>query len=386
MYLETKNRCEWFSLYSITLLCLLGATYLSGFLIIPETGFLEIIFFIAALLAFFKYGINQLALVFSLLSLFYLLYSLFFVLLVTQKNIIDFIQAYKSYYYLILLGFFYKRRVFSEENVVKFYRLIVILFLIKYSTDKFLLNVERPTLLIENNFELIMLILTYYLVNIIRGKLGILDTLIILVVCFISGSRSSFSALLIAILFSMDRRLDIRKILYMVLIPIVLSLVFFIFSERLTSGSSLESIDRYRFLLEFIYSVSDWPWWRFFIGSEAITPLSIGSCHDLAYYESLFSYAGNGECYSVILHSFLLRVIYDHGIIGFFMLLIPIWIYLYKFKTKHKMCVILILLATALSVSSLNNVYVALSLILFIGIDSDFRKKRQEDSEEGVIN
>ena len=135
MYLETKNRCEWFSLYSITLLCLLGATYLSGFLIIPETGFLEIIFFIAALLAFFKYGINQIALVFSLLSLFYLLYSLFFVLLVTQKNIIDFIQAYKSYYYLILLGFFYKRRVFSVENVVKFFRFIVILFLIKYSAD-----------------------------------------------------------------------------------------------------------------------------------------------------------------------------------------------------------------------------------------------------------
>ncbi|HHQ6589407.1 MAG: hypothetical protein ACQER3_07330 [Pseudomonadota bacterium] len=259
---------------------------------------------------------------------------------------------------------------------MKFYKIISLLFLIKYTIDKFALGIERPTLLIENNFELIMLILVYYLVNIIKGKPDLFNTLIIVFICFISGSRSSLGALLIAIVFSLDKKLDLKKMIYLSLIPIFLALVLFVFSERLTSGganASLESIDRYKFLLEFLYSVSDWPWWKFFIGSPSITPLSPVSCLNLSYYHLLFSYSGNGQCYSVILHSFLLRVIYDHGLLGLIFLLSIIWLYLYKFRTKHKICVILILMATALSVSSLNNVYVALSLILFIGSAHDFR-------------
>lgn len=34
--------------------------------------------------------------------------------------------------------------------------------------DKFVVGITRPTVLIENNFELIMLIMLYYFINIIK--------------------------------------------------------------------------------------------------------------------------------------------------------------------------------------------------------------------------
>ncbi|EMO6902583.1 hypothetical protein QDZ16_005228 [Pluralibacter gergoviae] len=151
-----------------------------------------------------------------------------------------------------------------------------------------------------------------------------------------------------------------------------------VFQARLdaSGGSSYEQIDRYRFFLEFLYSTSQWPWWRFLTGATAITPLSPESCAHLSFYQPLFSYAGDGKCYSVILHSFLLRVIYDHGVLGLIFLISSLFIFLNKFTLKHKICIIGILLATAMSVSSLNNVYVSIALIFYIASKNNYKVKR----------
>ncbi len=69
---------------------------------------------------------------------------------------------------------------------------------------------------------------------------------------------------------------------------------------------------------------------------QSTTPLLPASCADLSYYQTLFSYAGDGRCYSVILHSFIMRVIYDHGIIGFAFLIFCLFIYLDKYSIKEK--------------------------------------------------
>ena len=91
----------------------------------------------------------------------------------------------------------------------------------------------------------------------------------------------------------------------------------------------------------------------------------------------IYSYSGDGTCYSVILHSFLLRVIYDHGLLGFMFLMGVVAIYLNKFSLKAKICILLIIISTALSVSSLNNVYVALALIMYIGIDEKYQENEK---------
>ncbi|MET6402428.1 hypothetical protein WID14_22075 [Klebsiella pneumoniae] len=138
---------------------------------------------------------------------------------------------------------------------------------IKYSMDKFVVGITRPTVLIENNFELIMLIMLYYFINIIKKEPVMINTGMMMLICVISGSRSSLLALMIAILFSLDRTINFKKLIYILLIPIAGLAVFAIFQERLSHDgyTSYEQIDRFRFLLEFLSSTSNWPWWRFVI-------------------------------------------------------------------------------------------------------------------------
>jgi len=359
-------------------LCILGATYISRFIPISETGMLEVVFFISSLIAFLSGGVNKTIILIAYLSLSYLVYSFFTVLLVTHANIIDFTQAYKSFYYFVLLCLFYNKNFFSEHSIITLFKFLVVIFLFKYSIDKYGLGIDRPTVLIENNFELILLILLYYFVNIIKNEQSLLNTFLILIICIISGSRSSLIALMIAIVFSLDKKIDIKKIIILTILPLIVLGVFMVFQARLdaSGGSSYEQIDRYRFFLEFLYSTSQWPWWRFLTGATAITPLSPESCAHLSFYQPLFSYAGDGKCYSVILHSFLLRVIYDHGVLGLIFLISSLFIFLNKFTLKHKICIIGILLATAMSVSSLNNVYVSIALIFYIASKNNYKVKR----------
>ncbi|WP_411543441.1 hypothetical protein ACLAI4_06400 [Klebsiella pneumoniae] len=376
------NKCEKFSIVSIMVLCFFGATYTAKFLVISETSILELLFFLSSIFVLGRYGINRNALLISVISIGYLVYSLVTVLLITNANLLDFIQAYKSYYYLILLGCFYKKRIFSEKAILNLFNYILLVYLLKYCIDKYVLGIERPTVLIENNFELILVILLYYLNNIIKRSPQLLQTFLMIILCFVSGSRSSFVALIIAIFFSLDKNINFRKAIILMLVPLAGIIMLIVFQQRLelSGGSSYEGIDRYRFFLEFLSSTSQWEWWQFLTGSTALTPLSPMTCSNLGYYSTLFSYAGDGKCYSVILHSFILRVIYDHGFIGFMFLLFGIVFYLNKFNLKHKLCIILILLATALSVSSLNNVYVAFSLIFFIGSTVNYRESNEKMS------
>nr|WP_187079303.1 hypothetical protein [Klebsiella pneumoniae] len=96
--------------------------------------------------------------------------------------------------------------------------------------DKFVVGITRPTVLIENNFELIMLIMLYYFINIIKKEPVMINTGMMMLICVISGSRSSLLALMIAILFSLDRTINFKKLIYILLIPIAGLAVFANFS------------------------------------------------------------------------------------------------------------------------------------------------------------
>ncbi|HEC0375713.1 TPA: hypothetical protein R1R29_005220, partial [Escherichia coli] len=78
----------------------------------------------------------------------------------------------------------------------------------------------------------------------------------------------------------------------------------------------------------------------------------------------LFSFSGNGSCYSVILHSFNMRVIYDHGLAVTALTFIYLIGVMKNAKRHQRLCVILIVLASGLSVSALNNVYTTLGIAL----------------------
>lgn len=375
--LQTKNTnaCEKFTCYALLFLGVLGALHIAAFLPISETAILELIFLITSLIALFNYGINKNALIIGFLSLVYLIYSWVYSALFTNTNILDLILAYKSYYYMIFIGFFYKKNIFSNEKIEYLFKCFLILFLFKYTLDRFALGIKRPQLLVENNYELILLILLYYYVNITHKKIVILNTILLCYLCFISGSRSSLVAMVIAFFFSIEKKISIKTLLIYIISPIMVIAVLILFQDRIaTIDGGIEQIDRVKFFNEFLYSTADWPWWQFFTGAKALTPLLPASCADLSYYQTLFSYAGDGRCYSVILHSFIMRVIYDHGIIGFAFLIFCLFIYLDKYSIKEKIAILLVLIATGLSVSSLNNVYVSLALVIFVGANYSRRR------------
>ncbi|WP_216073902.1 hypothetical protein, partial [Acinetobacter baumannii] len=91
-----------------------------------------------------------------------------------------------------------------------------------------------------------------------------------------------------------------------------------------------------------------------------ITALSPESCRSLSFYDVLFSYSGNGSCYSVILHSYFFRVIFDHGAFGLVLLFsfLAVALRKYGYSKMDVGVVIGILSASALSVSAMNSVFV----------------------------
>ncbi len=105
-----------------------------------------------------------------------------------------------------------------------------------------------------------------------------------------------------------------------------------------------------------------------FFGSAPLTPLSHETCKSLYFYNTLYSYAGDGSCYSVIFHSYFLRVIFDHGLIGLAFLSISLFWFMSSkgFAFRDYLCVLGVIYVSALSVSSFNSVFTILSVILIM--------------------
>jgi len=162
-----------------------------------------------------------------------------------------------------------------------------------------------------------------------------------------------------------DRKMGL--IIFTPVLAILVGILSFLLLDKL-NGRGLESIDRVTFLLMFIEETKDWDAVTWLIGSPVLTPLSSHSCNTLRYFEHLFSFSGNGECFSVLLHSFILRSIFDHGVLGLLALSVTT-IYIIKAKGyphKDAISILLILFATSLSVSSFNSIYVALGLLILV--------------------
>ncbi len=151
--IPTTNYCENVTLNGILLLCILGSLYIFHITGIPGTALLELLIVISTIVLIFTQKVTLVSLLIAMLSISYISYSLFYVGFKTHTNILDFIQAYKSFYYLILMSFFYKRNIFSRRAIEVLFKWLVLLFFIKYSMDKFVVGITRPTVLIENNFS-----------------------------------------------------------------------------------------------------------------------------------------------------------------------------------------------------------------------------------------
>ena len=377
MLYYTKDFSLNFLYYTLIIVGVIGvfsptfSTYIR-YNILPTVSVFEILFFFSTFACISGGVINKRSLNFSLITCFYILVSILFACLINKVHVLDFLLAYKAFIYVPMLCLAVNKRKIDKKFISSLLNILLILFFIKYSYSVFLGLDSRPGLYHENNYELIFLLLIYYL-NFIFNKeqFKIFPFIVIFIIILLSGSRSSFlafTALHFCIFFL--RNFSWKTIVYILAAFLLLFGMLFIWFSRLDAGP-IEEIDRFVFLQCFLHDISDWKWWQFLTGSPRLTPLSSYSCNMLSYYQYEFSFSGDNSCYSVILHSYLMRVIFDHGILGLFFLLFFIY-YSMKdvgFTKIHYFSVIIVILITGLSVSSLNNAFINLALFFIFAAD-----------------
>ncbi|UTA78652.1 hypothetical protein J4377_11815 [Halomonas sp. XH26] len=353
----------------------------------------------------------------------YLVVTLAIAQLMSGSHILDYVQAYKAFFYVLLLCSFIARPLFKQVQVVKFFYVLLGLFFLKYAYSRLIgLDAwvsQRPGIFTENNFELVLLILLLYLVlPVMRWRF--VSIVAVMLIIFLSGSRSAFLCFLAVYVFSVFRvgKGFIKP--WLLLFPLLVLLAYGIVNDRmditlgsgadtagenssmpaieegrslsmeegrspattldsdrevieqpLTFRSFLErgaSIDRVRFLLYFLDEVEGWQWWNVMLGTQPLTPLSTQTCEALSYWSDLYSFSGDGTCYSVILHSYIIRVLYDHGVLGLIFLVAFTVFALRKsgYSWADTLCVLGVLMASSLSVSAFNSVFAMLSMMFYL--------------------
>lgn len=288
--------------------------------------------------------------------------------IIRQANINDFLLVYKFLFYIVLLLPYSKVDFFDKPTLNRLLNYSFIMFLIVYIIKRMVFGDDRPTFFIENNFEIMFLCFLYYANYLANNSSSMLHMLLLILITFISGSRSGTLLALIVIAFSIDIKTIIRtKNIFLPFGAVIGAIgAYIVFSQRSSTG--IESIDRYRFYQYFLQSVSEWTWWDFLTGADRISKLPDYVCSSLSFYQKLLSYEGDGTCYSVIFHSFNMRIIYDHGILITIAIITILFKVLSKFSIKVKLCVLLVLFVNGLSVSSLNSVYAALGIAIIASV------------------
>jgi hypothetical protein len=365
---EPASRSERVLYGAIVALALLGLVSPGQFNVAPAGPLLELAFLLAA--ALLAPRVASGAVLNLALASFYVFLKVLLLLLYGSASLPDFVQAYKSYIYLVALAFVVRKAAFQGRRLARVTTFLVAAFLLKYAYSLVLGLADRPGIFIENNFELIMLI---GLVHLAWPYLGSRQTVVFLglaATVLISGSRSAALGLL-CVYVGLYLRTSIRTWpLHIAGVTAVGYAVLSVFTSRAADDGAVE-LDRLVFLNTFLYEVRDWPLWEFLTGSFPLTPLSPGSCASLSFYEILFSRTDPGTCYSVILHSFFLRGAFDHGVLGVVLLYALVWRGLRRSGTSVRDALSLLMLITVsgFSVSAFNNVFVAIVLAVAMGLD-----------------
>ncbi|MFT6053196.1 MAG: hypothetical protein ACJAS3_001138 [Roseivirga sp.] len=229
----------------------------------------------------------------------------------------------------------------------------------------FVFSINRPQLLAENNFELMFLGIMYY-VTITRQRKPNYKYLLALILIFVLSSSRSGLIILVLILISSSYSKNIVKSLGIKFFTVSLMIIVgtALFLNRMGS-LDFESIDRIVFFQYFLNDTSSWGLIDFLIGAERISPLSDATCQGLRFFSGLFSYSNDGSCYSVILHSFVLRVIYDHGIVFLLFIIYAVFLFLKSKGLSRKDSAVVCAMVTlnGLSVSSFNSVFFLLAMM-----------------------
>jgi hypothetical protein len=169
------------------------------------------------------------------------------------------------------------------------------------------------------------------------------------------------------ILIAMNFNNKSAKAKYIQIAFITASLTFLVVTLSIRV-QNLKDIDRYKFfviLLEELKKNSLIEW--LVKPNLVLKSLSPDSCTSLRFYQLLLADTETNSCYSVILHSFVLRILFDFGPI-ILTLLLTVFFILFKrhFDSKVAFLCLMILILNGLSVSSINTGFGALPFVIIL--------------------
>ncbi|MCO7221262.1 hypothetical protein [Klenkia sp. PcliD-1-E] len=358
---------EWLVLGSLAVLAVVGLLSPGRFNAAPAELLLEVAFFLASLSLVRR--MTPAGQVMLVLAGGYVLLKVLLLLFFGDAGLLDFLLAYKSFVYVALLGAWVGADVFDRRRLARFTTFLVVVFLLKYGYSVALGLADRPGVYLENNFELILLMGVFLLAHPHLGRERPWVFAGLAVTVLLSGSRSAALGLMVVYLFIYLRTSTRTWPLQVIGTGVVGYAVLLVFSARAQSDGGAR-LDRLNFLDTFLYEVRDWPLWEWLTGSFPLTPLSPGSCGSLAFYAPLFSKTDPGVCYSVILHSYFLRAVFDHGLLGIALLLVLLWVGLRRSGADRRPALALLALisVSGLSVSAFNNVFSAITVAICLAM------------------
>lgn len=342
---------------------------------IPATTIFDILILFAVIITRPVLKNKKIALLFLFLFL-YVLLSFTYSIVLNGNHILDFLLGYKAFFYLVLLSFFWGKKIGEPRHLTLLFRVLIIFFTLKYAISIFGGLNGRPWLFRENNFELMFLALLFLLKFNLTGNVKFFEWVLVTVIFILSGSKSALPIFIVVSASILFQNITIKKLALGISIVCVLSVAFISVMLKKIAQTGFEGIDRLAFLRVFMSEMNSSSFTEIIFGHARITPLMESSCKSLQFFQGLFSFSNDGSCYSPILHTFILRTIFDHGVVG---LIVVIWATHYLLRKSGysiKVCLIfnLVMLLNSLSVSGYSSGFFALAMVLFLG----FAQKRAE--------
>ena len=345
---------------------LLSVFRLDGYSLVPVTALLD-----AWVIAFCILTIWSVSARVSGFVLLLLAYSVARTLLVvaSQSPAVDAVQAHKWLLYLLAfalaVGRLWSREILLRRTVLLLVTLATLKSLLSFARAGFK---ERPGLFTENNFEIPLFC---GLLAVLYDRMGRYRAWVVLgvgILVLLSGSRSGSLAYVGLVVYAVSRsRLRDSFFRYLMVLGLIgiAAVPLWVFQQRAATATQL---DRLNFLEVFWAETAQWNPFNWLLGTVPITPLSPSSCSRLWYYVDLFASTGDGSCYAVILHAFVLRIIFDAGIVGLLLAFAGTWFLMRRAGVAFSLvlCLLYIALTNSLSVSGLNNSYVAIPIIVAI--------------------
>lgn len=281
------------------------------------------------------------------------------------------LRAVKWLFYLVVLLNLRNGLHVSDRFYIIFSKISFGLIFVKYLWDKLSLGLlARPSLVYENNFETLFLTILFIGVIAISNQNPDINIKIwlgfLLIIGFLSLSRWTILSTFGLTLFIFRHSLTIRS--WKIRLPILVSAIISLILTLGLRSQPIQDIDRVKFLKVLVKEIDAESLLVWLMRPHLVLrAMSLDSCMALKFYQDLFAGEGSNSCYSVILHSFILRILFDFGPI----ILIIYFAIFYKLirpilGRELAVVSVVIVFLNGLSVSSMNTGFGTLPFALII--------------------